>query len=76
MMKPAIDRKPHVVEIQIRQQFPNPLPIQQDRVVALRDHGIAAPREGVPLSVGVEQVHDSSLRMHQVVIQFPLQTFP
>ncbi len=55
---------------------PHALAVQQDRVVALIDHRIAAPGDGVALAVGMEQDDLAALRMHDVVVQFGLQPLP
>jgi hypothetical protein len=42
-------------------------------VGAVQDHGVAAPRVGVALGVGVEEVEDAALRHHGVVVELLLQ---
>ena len=76
MQQAAIDRKPHIVEIQIGQMFAHAVAIQQHGIIALIDHRIAAPRKGVALAVGMEQVDQTALRMHHVVVQVFFKTLP
>ena len=45
-------------------------------VDAVHAHGIAAPGEGVALSVGVIEVEDAALAHHGVVVQLLLQPLP
>ena len=56
--------------------FAHAFAVQQDRVIALVDHRIAAPGKGIALAVGMEQVDQAALRMHHVVVQVRLQPFP
>ena len=49
---------------------------QQDRVVALIDHGVAAPGRVIALPVRVEEVDDASLGVHHVVIQILFKPLP
>ena len=76
MIKPAIDRKADVLEIEERQVLANPLAIQEDRVIALVDHCVPAPRSRVALAVGVEEIDDPPLGMHHIVVEIGLQPFP
>ena len=76
VIEPAIDREPRLVEIQIGQHTLHARAVQQDRVVALCDHLVAAPRKAVALAVGMEQVDDAALGMHDVVVQIVFQPFP
>ena len=76
LQKPAVDRKARVVEVEVRRVGPHLLAGQQLRVVALQPHGVAAPREGVELAVGVAEVEHAALRHHHVVVQLPLQPLP
>ena len=76
VIQPAIDGKADIVEIEIGGVFAYPLAVQQDGVVALVDHGIAAPGGIIALAVGMEQVDDAALGMHDVVVQRLFQPFP
>ena len=76
VVKPAIDRETGLFEIQIGQHFAHALAVQQDCVIALVDHGIAAPHKGIALAIGMEEVDQAALRMHHVVIQLGFHAFP
>ena len=72
----TIDRKARLLEIEIGQMFAHPLAVQQDRIVALIDHGIAAPHKGIALAVGMKQVYQPALAVHHVIVQLGFQLFP
>ena len=53
-----------------------PVPGKTLGIVALIAHGVAAPGEGVALTVGMAQVEHAALAHHDIVIEFLLQPLP
>ena len=76
VIEAAVNREPGLVKIQIGQNLANACRVQQDRVIALPDHRVAAARKGVALAVGMYKIDDAALRVHDVVVQVLFQAFP
>ena len=76
VVEPAVDGVARLLEVEIGQELAHPLLVQKLGVVALVDHGVAAPREGVALAVGVEEVDEPALGMHDVVVDLGLEPLP
>ena len=72
----APDRKAGIVEIEKRHHVPDRGPVQQIGINPVKPHGIAAPRVGIALSIGVKQVQDTALGDHGVEIEVLLQPLP
>ena len=75
LQQAAIDREAHVVEVEER-RVADLVAVQQFGVDALQPDRVAAPREGVALAVGMEQVEQAALGHHRVVVEFLRQPLP
>ncbi len=76
LQQPAADRKARIVEIDERHQRAHLLAVEQLGIDAVQPHGVAAPRIGVALRVGVEQVQHAALADHGVVVEVLLEPLP
>jgi len=74
--QPAMDGKPRIVEIEKRHQRPHLFTPQEFRILARQPHGVAAPRKGIALPVGMIEIDHAPLRHHRVEIQLLLEPFP
>ena len=52
------------------------LAVEQLGIDAVQPHGVAAPREGVALRVGMVEVQHAALADHGVVVEVLLQPLP
>ena len=55
LQQPALDREARVVEIEERHHAPHLLAVEQLGIDAVQPHGVAAPRIGVALRVGMDR---------------------
>jgi hypothetical protein len=76
LQQAALDREPRVVVVEVWRERANLLALEQFGVDAVHAHGIAAPRVGVTLGVGVIEVEHAALADHGVVVDVPLQPLP
>jgi hypothetical protein len=75
--KAAINRKAGILrEIEMRDHALHLLARQQFGVDAVQPHGVAAPRIGVHLRVGVGEVQHAALREHHVEVEVLAQPLP
>ena len=52
------------------------LAVEQFGIHAVDAHGIAAPREGIALRIGVAEIQDAALRDHGVEVEVLLEALP
>src|SRR5437868_10694148 len=76
LQEPARDREAGIVETQQWHQLAHCLAIEQFGIDAVEAHRIAAPRIGVTLWIGMEEIEDAALRHHRVEIEILLEPLP
>ena len=70
------DRKPRIVEIEVRTHLPQRGVLDEFGIRARKAHGIAAARISITLPIAMEEVEDPTLRDHDIVIERLLQALP
>ena len=63
-------------KVQVRHQFFNTVEIVHHRVDAIQPHRVATARESVTLCIVMEDVQNTALAEHDVVVQLLAQAFP
>ena len=76
LQQAALDREARIVEIEERHHLAHRLAVEQFGIDAVDPHGIAAPRKGIALRIGVEEIEHAALRHHGVEIEILLEPFP
>ncbi len=76
LQQAALDRKARIVEIQERHHLAHAVGVEQFGIDAVDAHGVAAPRIGVALRVGMVEVQDAALADHRVVVEVALHRLP
>ena len=74
--KATLDWKPVIVKIQERTFGAHLLSRQQLCICAIQQHRIASAAIGIALAVGVDQIQDTALADHCIVIDVLFQPFP
>ena len=76
LQQAAADRKAGVAEIEKGHEGADRVLIEEFRVDAGKPHGVAAPRIGVALRVGMVEIENATLADHGVVVDVLLEPFP
>ena len=76
LQQPAVDGEAGIVEIDEGHELLDLVAVEQLGIDAVQPHGIAAPRIGVALRVGVEDVEHAALADHGVVVEVLLEPLP
>jgi hypothetical protein len=76
LQEAALDGKARIVIVEEGIHLAHRIAVEQLGIHAVDAHGVAAPREGVALRIGVTEVQDAALRDHGVEVEVLLEAFP
>ena len=76
LQQPSLDGESGVIEVEKRRHRLDAIAIQQFGIYAVQAHGVAPPRVGVPLRIGMVEVQHAALAHHRVIVEVLLQPFP